>query len=224
MSRPAPQVPFERRRPIPPLNSVDDVKRAVEYPHTIRVFVTIMVVGAVYLLGVAAYAVATRDHQNMVVFTVLVVIWFAFLFGSTKLAIPSLTRRFHARVMRGGILCDGYPAGFPDAGTAILIDARLPDAQAAYVHDVIVSWLARLASDPAARAQAPDLFSGGPIRSADELAGPDARGGFLVARDKAPHQGWRLILPETSPRDAQRPYSNGLVVQVKTPSPESAGQ
>ncbi|MFV8165048.1 hypothetical protein ACNQVK_23670 [Mycobacterium sp. 134] len=224
MSRPAPQVPFERRRPIPPLNSADEVKHAVVYPNTIRAFVATMAVGAVYLLGVAAYAIVTRDHQNMVVYAVLVAVWFAFLFGATKLLLPSLMSRFYARVMHGGVLCDVYPAGFPDAETAILIDARLPDAQAAYVHDAIVSWLGRLASDPAARTQAGDLFGGSRIRSADELAGPGARGGFLVAADKNPYQGWRLILPEENPRDPHRPYANGLVVRVDTPSLESAGK
>ncbi|QZH64245.1 MULTISPECIES: hypothetical protein [Mycolicibacterium] len=224
MSRPAPQVPFERRRPVPPLNSVDEVKRAVEYPYVIRVFVTMMAVGAVYLLMVIAYAVVTRGHQNMVVFTVLAAVWFVFLFGGTKIMPAMLMRRFYDRVMRGGVLCDVYPAGFPDTKTAILIDARLSDAQAAYVHDATVSWLGRLAADPAARAQAGDLFSDGRIRSADEFAGPGARGGFLVAEDKDPNQGWRLILPEPSPRDPHRPYANGLVVQVKTPSLESAGQ
>lgn len=206
------------------MNSADEVKRAVVYPHTIRAFVTMMAVAAVYLLGVAAYAIATRDHQNMVVFTVLVAVWFAFLFGATKLVLPSLIRRFHDRVSRGGLLCDVYPAGFPDARAAILIDAGLPDAQAAYVHDAIVSLLGRLAADPSARAQAGDLFAGSRIRSADELAGPGAAGGFLVAGDKDPYQGWRLILPEPNPRDPHRPYSNGVVVQVATPSPESAGK
>ena len=61
-------------------------------------------------------------------------------------------------------------------------------------------------------------------RVAEELAGPGAQGGFLVATDKNPYQGWRLILPETNPRDPHRPYSNGLVVQVDTPSLESAGK
>ncbi|WP_142254011.1 hypothetical protein [Mycobacterium sp. NS-7484] len=215
---------FERRRPIPPLNSADDIKRAVEYPHLFRAFVTMMAIGAAYLLCVVDYAIATRDHQNMVVFTVLVAVWFAFLFGGTKLMPAILMRRFYDRVMRGGILCDVYPAGVPDAKTAILIDVRLPAAQAAYAHDVIVSWLGRLAADPAALDQAGDLFAGGRIRSADELAGPDARGGFLVAGDKNPNQGWRLILPETDPRDPHRPYSKGLVVRVDTPSVESAGK
>lgn len=192
------------------------------YPYTIRAFVTMMVIAAVYLLGVAAYAMATRDHQNMVVFTVLVVVWFAFLFGSTKLAIPILMRRFYARVMRGGVLCDVFPAGFPDATTAILIDAGLPAAQAAYAYDVMTSWLGRLASDPATHTLPGDLFSDGPIRGAEELAGPDGRGAFLVTGEKNPHQGWRLILPEANPRDPHRPYSNGLVVQVETPSLESA--
>ncbi|WP_131827528.1 hypothetical protein [Mycobacterium syngnathidarum] len=224
MSRPAPQVPFERRRPIPALNSVDEVKRAVEYPYTIRVFVVMMAVGAVYLVCVAAYAIATRDHQNMAVFTVLVAVWFALLFGATKLMPSVLMRRFYARVLRGGILCDVYPARFPHSDTAILIDVRLSDAQAAYVHDAIASWLGRMSSEPAAHAQAGDLFADSQIRSADELAGLGASGGFLVARDNNPHKGWRLILPETNPRDPHRPYSNGLVVQVNTPSLESAGK
>lgn len=209
---------------MPAFGSPDEVKRAVVYPHTIRAFVTTMAIGAVYLLGVAAYAIVTRDHQNMVVFTVLVAVWFAFLFGSTKLVLPILLRRFYDRVMRGGVLCDVYPAGFPDTQAAILIDTRLSDAQAAYVHDVIASWLARSAVDPTVQAQAGGLFADGPIRSADEFAGTGARGGFLVARDKDPGKGWRLILPETNSRDPHRPYSNGVVVQVNTPSPESGDQ
>ncbi|OLO99854.1 hypothetical protein BVU76_23515 [Mycolicibacterium porcinum] len=217
-------MPFERRRPIPPLNSVDEVKRAVEYPYAMRAMLIMMAVAAVFFIGIVAYAFANRDHQNMVLYTIFVAVYLAFQFGATKFAFPLLARRFYERVMRGGVLCDVYPAGFPDAETAILIDARLPDAHAAYVHDVIVSWLGRVASDPAARTQAPDLFAGSRIRSADELAGPDARGGFLVAGDKDPYQGWRLILPETNPSDQNRPYANGVVVQVKTPSLESAGQ
>ncbi|MCV7067465.1 hypothetical protein H7H51_20430 [Mycolicibacterium farcinogenes] len=141
-----------------------------------------------------------------------------------RVGLPILMRRFYARVMRGGVLCDVYPAGSPDAQTAILIDVRLPDAQAAHVHHTIVSWLRWLASNPTASAQAGDLFAESPIRSADDLAGPDARGGFLVARDKKPSQGWRLILPEENPGNPHRPYSNGLVVRVDPPSPVSAGQ
>ncbi|PEG57023.1 hypothetical protein CQY21_29615 [Mycolicibacterium boenickei] len=217
-------MPFERRRPIPPFGSADEIKRAVEYPYFLRATLIVMAVAAVFFLSMVAYAFANRDHQNMVLYTVFVAVFLAFQFGATKFALPLLARRFYDRVMRGGVLCDVYPAGLPDAKAAILIDARLPDAQAAYVHDVIVSWLGRVASDPAARAQAPDLFAGSRIRSADELAGPHARGGFLVAHDKDPHEGWRLILPETKPGDPNRPYSNGLVVQVKTPSLESAGQ
>lgn len=207
---------------MPPLNSVDEVKRAVPYPHMVRAFVTTMAIGAVYLVGVAAYAIVTRGHQNMVVFTALVAVWFAFLFGGTRLIPSILMRRFYDRVMRGGVLCDVFPAGFPDATTAILIDARLSDAQAAYAYDVMTSWLGRLASDPATHTEPGDLFSDGPIRGAEELAGPDGRGAFLVTGEKNPHQGWRLILPETNPRDPHRPYSNGLVVQVETPSFESA--
>ncbi|OMC34908.1 hypothetical protein A5740_08950 [Mycobacterium sp. GA-1841] len=222
MSRPAPQVPFERRRPIPPLNSADEVKRAVVYPDTIRAFVTMMAIGALYLLGVVAYALLTSGHQNMVVVTVLVAGWFVFLFGATKVVLPGLMRRFYDRVMRGGILCDVYPAGLPDAKAALLIDARLSDAQAAYVHDSIISWLGRWAADPVARTPAADLFANGQIRSADELAGPGAHGGFLVAHDTDPYRGWRLILPEANPRDPHRPYANGVVVKVVTPSLESS--
>lgn len=189
-----------------------------------RVMGAMMAVSAVFFLSATAYAFATRDHQNMVLYTVFVAVYFAFYFSAGKFALPFLVRRFYARVMRGGVLCDVYPAGFPDAKTAILIDTRLSDAQAAYVHDAIVTWLGRLASDPAALGQAGDLFPDGPIRSADELAGPGARGGFLVARDKNSDKGWRLILPETNPRDPHRPYSNGVVVQVSTPSPVSAGK
>ncbi|KHO26177.1 hypothetical protein QQ44_10475 [Mycolicibacterium setense] len=206
------------------MGSSEEIKRAVEYPYAIRAIVTMMAAGSVYFLMMATYAFVTRGHQNMVVFTVLLAVWFAFFFGATKFGFPILMRRFYARVMRGGLLCDVYPAGFPDAETAILIDTRLPDAQAAYVHDAVVSWLGRLASNPAALTQPDDLFAAGPIRSADELAGPGARGGFLVARDKNPYKGWRLILPETNPRDPHRPYANGLVVQVDTPSLESAGK
>lgn len=203
---------------------MDEVKRAVAYPHAIRFMVATMAVAAVFFVSMTAYAVINRDHQNMVLYTVFVAAWLAFYFGSNKFVFPRLLSRFYARVMRGGVLCDVYPAGFRDAETAILIDARLPDAQAAHVHHTIVSWLGWLASNPAALTQAGDLFADGPIRSADELAGPGAAGGFLVAGDKNPAKGWRLILPETNPRDPHRPYSNGLVVQVDTPSLESAGK
>ncbi|MED5811651.1 hypothetical protein VST63_04705 [Mycolicibacterium sp. 050232] len=225
MSRPAPQVPFERRRPIPPFGSADEIKRAVEYPHFLRGLVTVGGVMFALVFAWAMYALANRDRDlNTTITVVFAVALFTVAVIVPRVAFPLLMRRFYDRVMGGGILCDVYPAGFPDAKTAILIDARLSDAQAAYVHDATVSWLGRLASDPAAGSQAPGLFSDGPIRSADEFAGPGARGGFLVARDKNPNQGWRLLLPETSPRDPHRPYSNGLVVQVKTPSLESAGQ
>ncbi|WKG05846.1 hypothetical protein [Mycolicibacterium sp. HK-90] len=224
MSRPASQVPFERRRPIPPLGSADEVKRAVVFPYAIRMMVAMMAISAVFFIAMTAYAWATRGHQNMVVYTVFMGAYFAYFFAATKVAPPIITRRFYDRVMRGGLLCDVYPAGFPDAKAAILIDARLSDAQAARVQHTIVSWLGWLAENPSAAAQAGDLFADGPIRGADELAGPGAGGGFLVARDKNPYQGWRLILPAKNPRDPHRPYSNGLVVQVDTPSPVSAGQ
>ncbi|MDH6193459.1 hypothetical protein M2272_000080 [Mycobacterium frederiksbergense] len=224
MSRPAPQVPIERRRPIPPFSSLDEVKRVAQYPHTIRVMVTMMAIAAVYFLGVTVYAFATRDHQNMVVVTVLVAVYLASFVGATKFALPSLMRRFYDRVMRGGVLCDVYPAGFPNAKTAILVDTRLSDAQAAFVHDATATWLGRLASDSAARAQLGDLFADGPIRSAEELVGPGGRGGFLVARDTDLNNGWRLVLPEANPRDPYRPYSKGVVVHINTPSPESTGK
>ena len=225
MSRPAPQVPFERRRPIPPLNSVDEVKHAVAYPYFLRGLLTVGTVMFALVFAWAMYALVNRDRDlNTTITIVFAVALFTVAVLVPRVGFPILARRFYARVMRGGVLCDVYPAGFPDAQTAILIDARLPDAQAAYVHDAIVSWLGRSASDPAARTQARDLFAGSRIRSADELAGPGARGGFLVATDKNPYQGWRLILPETNPRDPHRPYSNGLVVQVDTPSLESAGK
>lgn len=203
---------------------MDEVKRAVVYPHAIRFMVATMAVAAVFVVSMAAYAIINRDHQNMVLYTVCVAVWLAFYFGSNKFVFPRLLSRFYDRVMRGGVLCDVYPAGFPDARTGILIDARLPEAQAAHVHHTIVSWLGWLASNPTALTQAGDLFADGPIRSADELAGPGAGGGFLVAGDKNPAKRWRLILPETNPRDPHRPYSNGLVVQVDTPSLESAGK
>lgn len=224
MSRPTPQVPFERRRPIPPLNSLDEVKGAVAFPYFLRY---LLVVGGVLLALVvpwALYAYFVREHGPDTAVTVVFAVALVTVIVGSRLAPAILMRRFYARVMRGGILCDVYPAGFPDAETAILIDARLSDAQAVYVHDAIISWLGRMAVDPAAPSQASDLFAGGPIQAADELAGPGAAGGFLVARDKNPDEGWRLILPETSPRDPRRPYSNGVVVQVNTPTPVSAGK
>ncbi|MGW4095653.1 hypothetical protein [Mycobacterium sp. NPDC004974] len=224
MSRPAPEVPFGRRRPIPPFSSVDEAKRAVEYPFFLRY---LLVVGG-FLFAVvfswAVYSLVVRERGPSTTVTVVFVVALVAVVVGSKLMPSILARRFYDRVARGGLLCDVYPAGFPDGKVAILIDARLPDAQAAYVHDAIVSWLGRLASNPATLGQAGDLFADGPIRSADELAGPGARGGFLVAGDKNPYEGWRLILPEASPRDPHRPYSNGLVVQVKTPSVESAGK
>ncbi|MBP2452995.1 hypothetical protein [Mycolicibacterium lutetiense] len=223
MSRPAPEVPV-RRRPIPPFRSVDEIKRVVEYPYFLRY---LLVVGAVLFAVVfpwALYAVVVRERGPDTIVTIVFVVALATVVVGSRLMPPILIRRFYDRVMRGGVLCDVYPAGFPDAQAAILIDTRLSDAQAAYVHDAIATWLGRSAADPAVQAQAGGLFADGPIRSADELAGPGARGGFLVARDKNPDQGWRLILPETNPRDPLRPYSNGVVVQVNTPSLESAGQ
>ncbi|MGV0805237.1 hypothetical protein [Mycolicibacterium setense] len=224
MSRPAPEVPFERRRPLPPLGSAEEIKRAVEYPYFLRY---LLVVGGVLFALVfpwALYAYFVREHGPDTTVTVVFAVALGSVVVGSRLMPSILMRRFYARVMRGGLLCDVYPAGFPDAETAILIDTRLPDAQAAYVHDAVVSWLGRLASNPAALTQPDDLFAAGPIRSADEFAGPGARGGFLVARDKNPYKGWRLILPETNPRDPHRPYANGLVVQVDTPSLESAGK
>ncbi len=215
---------MERRRPLPPFSTADDVKRVVEYPHTIRVMVGMMVIAAVIFFSVTAYAFATQGHQNMVVVAGFVVVFCAFYLGATKFGIPLLMRRFYDRAARGGVLCDVFPAGCPDADSAILIDTRLSDAQATYVHDVMTTWLGRLASDPTVQAQAGDLFADGPIRVAEELAGPAARGGFLVASDKNPGNGWRFILPEENPRDPQRPYTKGVVVKVNTPSPESAGQ
>lgn len=209
---------------MPAFGSADEIKRVVEYPYTIRVMVGMMAIAAVIFFSATAYAFATRDHQNMVVVAGFVVVLFAYYLGATKFGLPLLMRRFYDRVMRGGVLCDVSPAGLPDGKAAILIDTRLSDAQAAYAHDVIATWLGRSASDPTVQAQAGDLFADGPIRSAEELAGPAARGGFLVARDKNPDQGWRLILPETNPRDPHRPYTNGVVVQVNTPSLVSAGQ
>ena len=224
MSRPAPEVPV-RRRPIPPFGSVDEVKRVVEYPFFLRY---LLVVGAVLFAVVfpwALYAYFVRERGGpTTIATVVVVVALAIVVVGSKLMPPVLARRFYDRVMQGGVLCDVYPAGLPDAKAAILIDTRLSDAQAAYVHDVIASWLGRSALDPTVQAQADGLFADGPIRSADEFAGTGARGGFLVARDKDPGTGWRLILPVTNPRDPHRPYSKGVVVQVNTPSPESAGQ
>lgn len=203
---------------------MDEVKRVVQYPYFLRY---LLVVGAVLIALVfpwAVYALVVReDGPNTAVTVVFVAALVTVIVGS-RLMPSVLMRRFYDRVMRGGVLCDVYPAGFPDADTAILIDARLSDAQAAYVHDVIASWLLRPTSDPAATTRPGDLFADSRIRSADELAGPGANGGFLVARDNNPYKGWRLILPETNPRDPHRPYSNGLVVQVNTPSLESAGK
>ncbi|WP_210686438.1 hypothetical protein [Mycolicibacterium sp. GESEQ-9] len=224
MSRPAPQVPFERRRPLPPFNSVDDVKRVVEYPYFLR---HLLVVGAVLCaLGFpwALYAVVVREQGPDPIVTIVFVVALATVLVGARLMPPILMRRFFDRVARGGVLCDVCPAGFPDDKTALLIDARLSDAQAVYVHDVMTTWLGKWASDPAVREQAGDLFADGPIRSADELAGPAARGGFFVARDTDPHKGWRLVLPEENPRDPHQPYSKGLVVKVDMPSVESAGK
>jgi hypothetical protein len=207
------------------LTSADEVKRAVAYPHFLRGLLIVGTVMFALVFAWAMYALVNRDRDlNTTITIVFAVTLFSVAVLVPRVVFPRLLSRFYDRVMRGGVLCDVYPAGFPHADAAILIDARLPDAQAAHVHHTIVSWLGWLASNPAALTQAGDLFADGPIRSADELAGPGARGGFLVAGDKNPAKGWRLILPETNPRDPHRPYSNGLVVQVDTPSLESAGK
>lgn len=215
---------MERRRPLPPFDSADNIKRVVDYPYFLRHLLVAGGALSALVIPWALYAVIVREQgPDTTVTVVFVVALAAVLVGS--MIIPSmLMRRFYDRVTRGGVLCDVYPAGVPDATSAILIDARLSDAQAAYVHDVMTTWLGRLASDPTVQAQAGDLFADGPIRVAEELAGPAARGGFLVASDKNPGNGWRLILPEENPRDPQRPYTKGIVVKVDTPSPESAGQ
>ncbi len=201
---------------------MDDVKRAVVYPYFLRY---LLIVGGILFALVfpwAIYAVVVREDGPDTIVTVVFVIALATVAVGSRIMPSILARRFYDRVMRGGVLCDVYPAGLPDTKAAILIDARLSDAQAAYVHDVMTTWLGRLASDPATREQAGELFADGPIRSADGLAGPAARGGFLVARDTDPHKGWRLVLAEENPRDPHRPYSKGLVVKVETPSMESA--
>lgn len=215
MSYPPPHLPV-RRRPIPQFSSLEEFKSVASIPNAVRILVTLM--GVIGLLGVITMAVAylTREHPNRVVIAIPATIAFLIAFGFPRVGVRLLWRRLYARVMRGGgVMCDVYPAGFPDDKTAMLIDARLPDAQAVHVERAISRWLTWMASNPSASAPVGGLFADGPIRSADELVGPDGRGGFLVAGESDMGAGWRLVLPELQPRDPRRPYARGVVVRIR---------
>ena len=218
MSRPAPQLPV-RRRPIPQFSSLDEFRQVAVVPHAVRYVVSVMAAVAALGVAVGVSAYINRDHPNMAITVLLGGAVLVATLGFLLVGVPMLWRRLYARVIRGGgVMCDVFPAGFPDQKTAILIDVRMSDAQAEHVLHAVARWCSSMASNPSAGGHAAGLFAGGPVRSAEELVGPDGRGGFLVAGESELFSGWRLILPEMAPRDPRRPYANGVVVRIREPN------
>ncbi len=188
-------------------------------PNATRYLIAVMASLAVLGVAVAVSAYLERDHPIKPVTWALGGVTFVVSVGFLRVGVPLLWRRLFARVMRGGgVMCDVYPAGFPDAKTAMLIDARMSDAQAAQVRQAIARWCSWMASNPSGSAHVGGVFADGPIRSAEELVGPDGRGGFLVAGESGTFAGWRLVLPEAQPGDPRRPYVNGVVVEIRVPT------
>lgn len=217
MSSPAPQLP--RRRPIPQFSSLAEFKRVAVVPHATRYVIGVLATIAVLGLALGVSAYINREHPNMAITIVLGGATLVLALGFLKVGIPLLWRRLYDRVMQGGgVMCDVYPSGFPDGKTAILIDARMSDAHAAHVLHSMARWCSWKASSPPADAHADDVFAESSIRSAEELVGPDGRGGFLAAGESDMSAGWRLVLPEVAPRDPRRPYANGIVVRIKAPN------
>jgi hypothetical protein len=217
MSSPASQLP--RRRPIPQFSSLAEFKRVAVVPNATRYVIGLLATIAVLGLALGVSAYINREHPNLAITMVLGGATLVVALGFLKVAIPLLWRRLYDRVMQGGgMMCDVYPSGFPDEKTAILIDARMSDAQAAHVLHAIARWCSWMASNPSTGSHTAEVFADGPIRSAEELVGPDGRGGFLAAGVSDMSAGWRLVLPEAAPRDPRRPYLNGVVVRIKAPA------
>lgn len=186
-------------------------------PNATRYVIGLMAAIAVLGLALGVSAYINREHPNMAITVALGGATLVLALGFLKIGIPMLWRRLYDRVLQGGgVMCDVFPTGFPDAKTAILIDARMSDAQAVHVLHSIARWCSWMASNPGAHTGG--VFTDGPIRSAEELIGPDGRGGFLAAGESDMSAGWRLVLPEVAPRDARRPYANGVVVRIKAPT------
>ena len=136
-------------------------------------------------------------------------------------------RAVHARAVAGGYVVHSGSSSLrvdTDEGTAptrLLVDARLPEADAARLRAAARAWLAALTGDRAATAAARERFGPRDAVPLAEIFGPDAAGGWL-ARGPVDTARWHLVVPDAG-AEAEGVLDPFALYALRLPRPEAAG-
>ncbi|RIQ11372.1 hypothetical protein [Jiangella rhizosphaerae] len=136
-------------------------------------------------------------------------------------------RRLHRRFLAHGILTEAfrtsldvsYGESFQPAW--VLIEARVPDEQAARLHAALDGWLAAVGTDPALSRRISGWFrAGSGLVPSEELFGPDAVGGYLAGPSRYGH--WKIVLPRAGAGPMAADRGSWTVLPVRDAGEPSA--
>lgn len=221
--------PLVRPRPVPPVETTDDVARHQEsFVRTetwgAPIFWVCLALAFAGLVASFKFAGDEIDPLLWVAAGGLLAVTVGILvFRATFY--PRWYRESLEHELKTGILCDVYgspltiPGGDSDSSTNILIDVRAPDDQAARIAEALRVWAER----PGAAdswGQEPGWTVYRALTSA-ELFGDDAAGGFIVRDCSVEPGGWVLVSESQEPEYPDAPYRRAELTRIAFPKKKS---
>lgn len=217
--------PIVRPRPVPPVETTDDVARRQES------FIRTMTWGApifwvclaLAFTGLLVSVALDGDEVDPLLWAVAGVLLIAtvgvLVYRATFY--PRWHRQSLEQELETGVLCDVYespltiPGGDSDSTTNILIDVRTPDDRAARIAEALRIWTGRSGAADA-WGQEPGWTVYRALTSA-ELFGEAAAGGFVVRDCPVEPGGWALVSENQEPEYPDVPYRRAELTRIEFP-------
>ncbi|SDS30051.1 hypothetical protein [Jiangella sp. DSM 45060] len=210
--------PPVRRRPVPDLTDFGTFavrvgqRRSAWYSPALLAGLALFCAGYSMVSGSGLLPLSqpTRRVVLLAIAGVLLVAAVVVLMRNLRLGDAHL-RRDHRIFVEHGIVTEAYRTWLNVSSSEspqlawVLIDARLPDRQAARLHAAFDGWLTAVGADSDMKTRTSGWFrAGSGLVPSEELFGPAATGGFLAGPSAYGH--WKVVMPkpgtEPAPLDA----------------------